>query len=153
MRACLFILRLLSWNLHKLFSLIPIGHNLSCGCSSLKVCPGNAGIWGQPSVWDNRIQLAVSAITSYTWCKRNVYFNVISLHIFIIESGTSNFWVCEMKISGSSSWRKWFLMFTGLSKLFVVITGTNIILEFPCVFAKKTVPFHDGLTLTPPVHG
>lgn len=44
-------------------------------------------------------------------------------------------------------------MFTGLSKLFVLVTGTNIIVEFPCVFAKKTVPFRDGLTLTPPIQG
>lgn len=45
------------------------------------------------------------------------------------------------------------MMFTGLSKLFVLVTGTNIILEFPCVLAKKIVPFRDGLTLTPPIQG
>lgn len=103
--------------------------------------------------------MVVSAITSYIWCKRNVYFNIIPLHVIfsyrIWHLQFWNVWDEDLNLfSGSlSSWRKLFLMFTGLSKLFVVITGTNIILEFPCVFAKKIVPFHDGLTFTSPVQG
>lgn len=56
---------------------------------------------GQPYALDNRIQLAVSAITSSAWCKCNVYFSVIvqPSYIFITESSTSSFGVCETKTS------------------------------------------------------
>lgn len=155
MRACLFTLRLYLGIYTSHSHSYPFGYNVTCGCRSVEAWLGHVSLsraavclrWSDPV---SMVLHGVSETFTSVWLYYKLYFHYRIRHL--------QFWsvwdeALHSFCGNFSSWRKCFMMFTGLSKLFVLVTGTNIILEFPCVLAKKIVPFRDGLTLTPPIQG